>query len=245
MNNIIFVIGPVWTNLNVLLETIDKNRKMITNIKKIYIPTNHMDVVNHFKKKPDENIICEYVFDNKNHSLSCYNGVISAMHMVLKYETFDDNDIVIFSHEDCYVKNLELFNKALNKIKNENYEIVCREFNAPKSRNHYDKYYMFDTFFIKKSAIKKYFENTSILEFFYHFGSIPDNAHLYHSKNKLFCEAHFTKDIKIKDAKIYSILYSGNPLNRNILTPSGEYLETYGTWKNTELGFYHVPGRTS
>ena len=101
---------------------------------------------------------------------------------------------------------------------------------------------MFDTFFIKKSKIQKYFKNTTILEELYHFGDVPSNAMLYHAKNKKFCEAHFTKDIK--DAKIYSILYSGLPDNRGIQTPEGTILETQGTWKNTELGFYHIPGRT-
>jgi hypothetical protein len=242
--SLIFVIGPVWTNLDVLLDTIKKNRSMLSNIKKIYIPTNHEDVVKYFEENPDENIICEYAFKNKNHSLSCYNGVVSAMHMILKHETFnDDDDIVIFSHEDCYVKNIELFNNSINKIKDENYEIVCREFDAPKCGNHYEKYYMFDTFFIKKSKIEKYFGNTVLLEDFYHFGDVPSNFMLYHSKTKKFCEAHFTKDIKIEDAKIYSILYS-LPVERQILSPDGRLLEAYGTWKNTELGFYHIPGRT-
>ena len=240
--SLIFVIGPVWTNLNVLLDTIKQNREMLSNIKKIYIPTNHKDVVKYFEENPDENIVCEYSFDNKNHSLSCYNGVVSAMHMILKHETINDDDIVIFSHEDCYVKNIDLFNNSINKIKNENYEIVCREFDAPLCKNHYDKYYMFDTFFIKKSIIEKYFKSTTILEEFYHFGDVPLDVMSYHAKNKKFCEAHFTKDIK--DAKIYSILYSGLPDNRGIQTPEGTILETQGTWKNTELGIYHIPGRT-
>ena len=123
--SLIFVIGPVWTNLDVLLDTIKKNRSMLSNIKKIYIPTNHEDVVKYFEENPDENIICEYAFKNKNHSLSCYNGVVSAMHMILKHETFnDDDDIVIFSHEDCYVKNIELFNNSINKIKRKHCDII-------------------------------------------------------------------------------------------------------------------------
>ena len=58
--NLIFVIGPVWTNLDVLLDTIDKNRKMLSNIKKIYIPTNHKDVEKYFIENPNENILCKF-----------------------------------------------------------------------------------------------------------------------------------------------------------------------------------------
>lgn len=242
MNNIIFVIGPAWKNLNTLLKTIHINKKMLSNIKKIYIPTNHRDVEKYFIDNPQEDVVCKYVFENVNHQLSCYNGVISAMHMIIENEDCTNtDDIVIFSHEDCYVKHLGLFNKTINKIINDDYEIVCRIFDAPYSKNHYDRYYMFDTFFIKKSVIEKYFKDTKILDDFYDFGEKPINYFEYHRSNKKFCEAHFTRIIQ--KAKIYSILYSGKSLNRNILTPDGQTLETYGTWGNTELGFYHIPGR--
>ena len=237
MNNIIFVIGPVWKNLKTLLETIEINRKMVTNIKKFYIPTNHRDVEKYFNDNPSDDIICKFYFENKNHQLSCFNGVVSAMHMIMDFEKDINKDIVIFSHEDCYVKNLDLFENALKKITQENYEIVCREFDAPSCRNHYDKYYMFDTFFIRKDAIEKYFKKEKIIDDFYDFGEKPENYKIYHSKHKKFCEAHFTRIIQ--GAKIFSILYSGNPENRLI----NNKLETFGTWKNTELGFFHISGR--
>ena len=144
-----------------------------------------------------------------------------------------DDDVVIFSHEDCYVKNIDLFNNALNKLNN--YEIVCREFNAPLVKNHYNKYYGTDTFFIKKSAISKYFTKTKMLNEFYDFGKKPTNYMQFHGKNNKFCEAHFTRIIQ--KAKIYSFLYSKT---HRILTPN-RFLETLGTYKNTELGFYHIP----
>jgi len=102
---------------------------------------------------------------------------------------------------------------------------------------------MFDSFFIKKSVISKYFKDVKLLDKFYHFGDIPKDIFKYHCKDKKFGEGHFTKIIE--NGKIYSILYSAFPVNRNILTPIGRILETHGTWKNTELGFYHIPGRTS
>lgn len=239
MEKIIFVIGPIWKNLDTLLKTIEINKNMLDNIKKIYIPTNNKDVEKYFLDNPMNNVICKYYFENKNHQQSCYNSVISGMKMILEYENNDDNDIVIFSHEDCYIKNINLFNKNINILKNGIYDILCREYNAPLTNNHYDKYYMFDTFFIKKKSIKKIFENTNLIDEFYDFGSKPLNYKNYHSKDKKFCEAHFTKIIK--NFNIYSILYS-KPANRIISTEFGNF-EGYGTWKNTELGFYHIPGR--
>ena len=167
-------------------------------------------------------------------------SVISGMKMILEYEDNNDNDIVIFSHEDCYVKNINLFNKNINILKNNIYDIICREYDAPLTKNHYEKYYMFDTFFIKKTSIKKIFEKTNIVEEFYDFGEKPLNYEDYHSKNKKFCEAHFTEIIK--NFNIYSILYGGISEERIFLTEFGKF-EGYGTWKNTELGFYHIPGR--
>jgi hypothetical protein len=242
MNSIIFVIGPCWKNLNTLLETIRINKTMVPNIKKIYIPTNDRTVETHFKENPQEGVMCKYVFKNINHQISCFNCVVSAMHMILEHEMDDaSDDIVIFSHEDCYVKNMDLFNNAIKKIEDEKYEIVCREFDAPSCRGHYDKYFMCDTFFIRKSAIAKCFENVKLLNNLYHFGDVPPNVKSYHKKNKQFCEAHFTR--AIQGSKIYSILYGGSPLNRKIAMSNGNKLDTHGTWKNTELGFYHIPGR--
>jgi hypothetical protein len=239
MENFIFVIGPAWKNLNTLLETIRINKKMLPNIKKIYIPTNDKNVETYFIENPHDNIVCKFCFENKNHSLSCFNGVVSAMHMVLENEKNNDDNIVIFAHEDCYIKNMDLFNNALKKITDEKYEIVCREFDAPISKNHYEKYYMFDTFYIKQSVIAKYFTNEKILDEFYDFGEKPKNHLQFHAKNKKFCEAHFTRIIQ--KANIYSILYS-KTRNRYISTPDGDML-AHGTWGNTELGFYHIPGR--
>ena len=240
MEEIIFVIGPVWKNLNTLLDTIEINKRMLNNIKKIYIPTNNKNIEKYFLDNPMNNVICKYYFENKNHQLSCYNSVISGMKMILEYEDNNDNDIVIFSHEDCYVKNINLFNKNINILKNNIYDIICREYDAPLTKNHYEKYYMFDTFFIKKTSIKKIFEKTNIVEEFYDFGEKPLNYEDYHSKNKKFCEAHFTEIIK--NFNIYSILYGGISEERIFLTEFGKF-EGYGTWKNTELGFYHIPGR--
>ena len=244
MVDIIFVIGPVWKNLDTLLETIKINKSMINNIKKIYIPTNNKDVEKYFLENPIDNIICKYYFENKNHQLSCYNSLISGMKMILEYENNNENnnenDIVIFSHEDCYIKNIDLFNKNINILKNNTYDIVCREFDAPLSRNHFDKYYMFDTFFIKKKSVKKIFGLTNLFDNFYDFGIKPLNYENYHAKDKKFCEAHFTRIIK--NFNIYSILYSAVTEERVICTEFGNF-EAHGTWKNTELGFYHIPGR--
>jgi hypothetical protein len=180
MVNISFVIGPVWQNLNTLLDTIKLNKSKLFNIHKFYITTNHKNVENYFKVLNDDKIICIFFGENQGHQLSCYNSIISGMKMVIDDENdvFDDNeDVVIFSHEDCYVHDVDIFKLAVEKITKQNYDIVCREFIGTSIGQNYD-YYMNDTFFIKKSKIKDIFKNADIK---------------HHMEDNYWCEKYFTE----------------------------------------------------
>jgi hypothetical protein len=44
---VIFVFGPCWNNLETLKNTLENNKRMISNIKKIYITTNDNNVLNY------------------------------------------------------------------------------------------------------------------------------------------------------------------------------------------------------
>ena len=179
MVKVSFVIGPVWQNLNTLLETIKLNNSKLFNIHKFYIATNDKSVENYFKYLNDDRITCNFFGENQGHQLSCYNSIIAGMKMVIddKNEVFEDTeDVVVFSHEDCYVHDADVFKLAIDKIIKQNYDVVCREFKGSTIGN-YD-YYMNDTFFIKKSKIKEVFKNANQKSF------IEDNY---------WCEKYFTE----------------------------------------------------
>jgi hypothetical protein len=174
---IIFVIGPCWNNLNVLKNTIENNRKMVKDIKHFYITTNDNTVLEYFEKLNDENIKCQKFADNQGHQTSCFNAVISGMKMIIENDKDNDDDIVIFSHEDVYVKDINLFNNSLSKF-NKGVDIVCRKYEGTKKGESLD-YYMNDAFFIKKNKIKEIFGKKNMMTI--HVG--------------MFCENEFTKII--------------------------------------------------
>jgi len=210
--SIIFVIGPAYKNLNVLLNTININRTLINTIKHIYIPTNDLEVFKYFKNNTNiNNITCEFFRENQGHQLSCYNSIIAGMQMILKYDSERNDDKVIFCHEDCYLNDISLFNQAIYKLNT--YDVVCREYNrklAIKDINA-TNYYMNDTFLINKNRIYDTFNNLNLL----------DNFNSERNPENRFCEYFFGK--AIHNLKIFSILY------------------IHTTWDNTELGFYHIP----
>ena len=63
--NFICVIGPCWNNLNTLLHTIDNNNKLLSNIKKFYIPTNDINIHNFFCELRHPNIISYHFAENQ------------------------------------------------------------------------------------------------------------------------------------------------------------------------------------
>lgn len=189
----IFVIGPAYNNLNTLLDTINNNNKLLKNIKHFYIPTNDRNIYTYFQnQKCYNNITCNFFCENQGHQLSCYNCIIAGMKMLLLDDNEKNDDVVIFSHEDCYLKDLSLFDKAINKLKT--YDIVCREFNTKRHQNK-QNYYMNDTFFINKNIIHNTFQHLEILN---NFGNEKN------PKNR-FCEYFFSKNIS--KLNIFSILY--------------------------------------
>ena len=92
MKNLIFAIGPGWNNLNMLLKTIKINKTLLPNIIKIYIPTNDRKVEKYFQDNPQKNIVCKFFSVNQGHQLSCFNCIISAMHMILENKRRGENN---------------------------------------------------------------------------------------------------------------------------------------------------------
>jgi FkbM family methyltransferase len=183
----IFVIGPCWNNLQTLLNTINNNKSLIPNIKQFYIPTNDINVHNYFCDLNDSTIVSHYFGENEGHQTSCFNAIISGMKMVIEHQDENEDDIVIFSHEDVYINDINLFNNAINKFQ-KGYDIVCRIYTGTKKGETLD-YYMNDGFYIRKKIIKKIFEQESMKSI------LPGN----------FCEKEFTRIIT--GSNIFSIPY--------------------------------------
>lgn len=191
--DIIFIFGPCWKNLKILKSTINNNLKFFPD-SKIYIATNDKNVFNYFY---DTNIICEqFSNDNQGHQTACYNSIIYGMHMIIKYEKiFNDNDIVIFSHEDVYIKDLTLLNNAINKFK-KGFDIVCRKYEGTKNGEKFD-YYMNDAFLIKKNRIKEIFGKSKMKTIY----------------SGMFCEYEFTQIIQ--SFKIFYIPYHSHSTHKD------------------------------
>ena len=83
----ICVIGPCWNNLQLLLYTISKNRNMLPQIKKFYIPTNDDNNVRYFTELNDPSIICTKFADNEGHHSACFNSIIFGMKMIKEHHT--------------------------------------------------------------------------------------------------------------------------------------------------------------
>lgn len=185
--SIIFVFGPCWNNLQTLINTIEINCRMVPDFKSVYIVTNDSTVFSYFNLLKNEKIKCNQFCDkNELHQTSCFNAIISGMKMVLQHDTDTNDDIVIFSHEDVYVKDMLLFNNSVKKIRN-GYDIVCRKYCGSKIGDR--DYYMNDAFLIKKHKIQEIF----------------GNSHMMTIYPGMWCEAEFTKIIK--DFDIFSIPY--------------------------------------
>jgi hypothetical protein len=118
------------------------------------------------------------------------------MKMVLEYDDSENNDdIIIFSHEDVYINDMVLFNNALSKFK-KGYDIVCRLYEGTKKGESRD-YYMNDAFFIKKNKIKEIFGNSNMMTMY------PG----------MFCEGEFTKIIQ--NFKIFYIPYYNHSTHKD------------------------------
>ena len=193
--SIIFVFGPCWNNLHTLIDTINNNLTLFPNTKSIYIATNDNNVLMYYNKLNDARIKCEKFADNEGHQTSCFNSIIHGMHMVNKYDSDNEDDIVVYSHEDVYIKDINLFNNAMSKF-HRGYDVVCRKYEGTKKGESLD-YYMNDGFLIKKNKIKEIFG-----------GCVLKTIHTGN-----FCENEFTNIIK--NYKVFSIPYHSHSTHKD------------------------------
>ena len=178
----ICVIGPGWNNLQLVLHTISKNRNILPGIKKIYIPTNDDNTLRYFTELNDPSIICTKFADNEGHQTACFNAIIFGMKMIIEHEDDNEDDIVIFSHEDVFILDLSLFYNAVQKFQR-GYDMVCRMYLGSKNTIKgpiYDTYCT-DAFLIKKNKVKDIFQDVTMKQIIY-----PET----------YCEREFTSIIQ-------------------------------------------------
>lgn len=163
--SLIFVFGPAWNRLDMLLNTINHNMSILSNIKSMYISTNDINVYNYFKNINNINNItikCTKFADNEGSQKACFNSIISGMKMIIEHEeNNNEDDIVVYCHEDVYVKDLSLFNNAISKFK-KGVDIVCRKYEGTKIGGTHD-YFMNDGFFVKKNKVKEIYGNSEFM----------------------------------------------------------------------------------
>jgi hypothetical protein len=174
-----------------LKRSTEDDLKLIS-FKKIFITTNDPRIVG--IKFLDGKVIPNqcYLIPDRGKQIDCTNSIITTMRHAVHDPEVQDDDIVLFKHESLYINDMELINRAINKIVNEGYDMVNRR-PIPACGGIVT---CTDAFFVKVSAIRKIIEN------------YPDITEL--PSHEWFCELYFHENIAKYISKIYSIFYCHN-----------------------------------
>lgn len=151
------------------------------------------------------------LFSRRDKQLDCLNCILLSLKAVANNPAYADDDIILFKHESVYINDMNLIHKAIAKI-NDGYDIVC-------------KYWI--GFEAEKTAgrLNDYYHTDSF------FMKVSAARKLLPYLNEItrftpdfqFCEEFFTKYIVNQLPRVYKIDYH------------------HSSWKDNELGFYHIP----
>jgi len=114
-----------WIRTKTLKETMLKELTHFPNAKFVISYNVEMS----FKNFSEFDLSKIYFGPNNGHKLGSLNGAIYAMKNATMIA--DDNDIIVFSHDDVYLNDIDLFNK--NILLMEKYEFVGRQKVGPFS----------------------------------------------------------------------------------------------------------------
>lgn len=181
-----------------VLNTFNKEKFYFSNGKYILVYNSNIETSD-IKK---ENINCYYIGENKGHKLGSINCVYSALKIA--YDKADDNELIIFSHDDIFLYDINLFNKAISLA--EKHGFVGRRYIGTKHTN-VDYYLMMESFIITKENIPKVIKGYS--------DNIINDIPL--DKNGSPCpEMYFGKDIldNIKNPYLFDIKNNEYSLNK-------------------------------
>lgn len=203
MKNKICFAHNVYNAFDDLKKTINNNRK--------YFPESKVIISSNYDKNINLEIDNSEIFKfgiNQGHKLGALNGMLSAMNRSIH----EDCDLIVFSHGDVYINDINLFNKCLEMINN-NFDFIGRRYIGDSKNG--DRYFMFDCFIIKKQLAIKCFNKIKLIEDIY---SLPRD---YRTGP---CPELFFGNIICNNTEKFHVM---------------DYSHT--TWYDNELGFYHIP----
>jgi hypothetical protein len=190
-NKIILCTGPALGRYEMLKKSTEDDLKLIP-FKKIFITTNEPKIV---RMKFNEGKIIPsrcYLIPDRGQQVDCTNCIISSLRHAVNDPDVLDDDIILFKHESLYINDMELINRAINKIVNEGYDMVNRR-PVPACGGIVT---CTDAFYVRVSAIRKIVEN------------YPDITEL--PAHEWFCELYFHENIVKHIPAVYSIFYCHN-----------------------------------
>lgn len=134
----------VWNRIKTLKNTV--------GIEKSFFPDSTHSIAYNFEKLDQARMAdysdVDWVYFGKNqgHKLGCLNGMIHALESAIKHEP----DVIIFSHDDVYVNNIEHLNARLKTI--DMYDFIGRSFVGKRTNEGALNYVMLESFIITASA---------------------------------------------------------------------------------------------
>lgn len=151
-------------------------------------------------------------FKSLDKQLDCLNCIIVSIKAAVNDPEVLDDDIILFKHESVYINDIHLIRGALGKIQG-GYDIIVKNWIGFENRP--DRTHLKDYCHTDSFFIKV----KSARAIFSHHPEITTFVKGdYH-----FCEEYFTKYIVNKLDHPYKIDYH------------------HSSWKDNELGFYHIP----
>ena len=145
--------------------------------------------------------------ENKGHKSGCLNAVYSGFKYLSGIKDISDDDIIIFSHDDCFLSNNEKFSYYLNQMNI--YDFFGRRIiNNKHVPDNCENYIMLESFIIKGSLIKNILPT-------YSFNMINDSDLMLDKLNSTSPEMNFGKLILDNTTKYLLIDITQNNYGEN------------------------------
>ncbi len=152
--------------------------------------------------------------ENKGHKSGSLNSVYSALKRVLEFYKVDDNDKIVFSHDDIYLSNNNTFEKYINMLGD--YDFISRRCiknkHVPENCNYY---IMMESFLMTPLCARELVKN-------YKYNQFDDSELLLDRMNSTSPEMNFGRDLLNMNIKKYLIDINENRFGEN------------------EMGYFHI-----